>query len=73
MITKTYDSKRGTWIYDAGEYRAIVYKVGSKWMLRAGPRRNALIAPETEVLKDYKQRRLANEDAFEYLGHDVTE
>jgi len=67
MITKTYDKQRATWIYDHGDFRAIVYKVGSKWMLRAGPRVSGAIAPCTEVLKDYKLRRLADLDAFEYL------
>lgn len=68
MITKSYDKQRATWIYDHGDFRAIVYKVGSKWMLRAGPRVSDRIAPEPEVVKDYKLRRLADEDAFQYLG-----
>lgn len=67
MISKTYDSKRGTWIYDRDGFRAIVYKVGSKWMLRAGPVQSGRIAPDAEVVKDYKLRRLADADAFEYL------
>lgn len=72
MTTKEYDRKRGTWIYDNGDFRAIVYKVSGEWVLRAGPRRSGLIAPETEVYRHFKQRRRADYEAFRYLDGEVT-
>jgi len=69
MITKTYDRKRATWIYDRDGFRAIVYKVSDRWHLRAGPVQPGRIAPETEIHKDFRLRRNADHLAFQYLGH----
>lgn len=68
MITKTYDRKRATWIYDRDGFRAIVYKVSDRWHLRAGPVQPGRIAPETEIHKDFRLRRNADQLAFQYLG-----
>jgi len=70
MITKTYDRQRGTWIYDHDGFRAIVYKVADRWHLRAGPVQPGRIAPRTELHKDFRLRRNADEQAFDYLGMD---
>jgi len=70
MITKTYDRKRGTWIYDRDGFRVIVYKYQDRWRLRAGPLRAPLIAPEPEVVKDFRQRHHANSYAYQYLGEE---
>ena len=68
MITKTFDRSRATWIYDCDGHRAFVYKVGKKWMLRAGICEPGRIAPRPELVNDYNYRRLADNDAFNYLS-----
>lgn len=68
MTTKTYDRQRGTWIYDSGDFRAIVYKLGDRWACRAGPKQSNMIAPVSEVFETYRKRHEAERQALDYLG-----
>jgi len=45
MMKRTNDKSRGTLILDLLDFRAIVYKVGSVWLVRVGRRQLDRIAP----------------------------
>lgn len=66
-MTKTYSRKHGVWIYDSGDLRAIVYKVGNKWNCRAGTRKIGMTAPDTEFLEAYGSQKMAESQALAYL------
>jgi len=67
-ITKTHDKQHGVWIYDAGSQRAIIYKLGDRWAVRAGKRRPGMIAPESESFQTFGRRKFAQAHAEGWLG-----
>ena len=67
MITKQHDRKRGTWVYDLGDYRGIVYKVGGDWLCRVGVRSSGRIAPEGNDCHQFRLRGEAEDFAREWL------
>jgi len=68
MIERHYDKETGTWIYDAGIQRAIIYKIGDRWAVRVGKRRPGMIAPESESFQTFGRRKFAQAHAEGYLG-----
>jgi len=67
MIIKQHDRQRGTWVYDCGEYRGIVYKVGSQWYARVGVRSGVSIAPDDSLVRVFRLRGQAEAFTREWL------
>jgi len=68
MIKRRHDKKTGTWIYDFGPDRAIVYQLRGQWAVRAGKRLSDRTAPENEGPQFFQKFAEAEGHALRCLG-----